>query len=90
MPDLTELNPDKLYITTDYGDHFPDHLIFGGQRHINALNCYDIISNLCKNIPTFTPEAFKRLAYYRLGEIESKVRLEVGLARTLTLDNIQI
>jgi len=38
----------------------------------------------------FTPESFKRSAFYKLNEIENRVRLEVGLVRTLTLENLQI
>lgn len=90
MPNLTELESNKLYITADYGDHFPDHMIFGGQKQINTLNCYNILPELCDYIDMFTPESFKRSAFYKSNEIENRVRLEVGLARTLTLDNLQI
>jgi len=90
MPNLEELNSDRLYITTMYGNHFPDHIIFGGQKHMNSLKCYDIIPELCSKVETFTPEAFKRAAFYRLGELEERVRLEVGLVRSLTLENLQI
>lgn len=90
IPDLNELNSNGLYITTDYGNHFPDHMIFGGQKQITTLNCYESIPELCNKINTFTPESFKRAAFYKLNEIENRVRLEVGLARTLTLDNLQI
>jgi hypothetical protein len=90
FPELKDLNPNNLYITTDYGNHFPDHMIFGGQNQINTLNCYDNISELCSNISLFTPESFKRAAFYKSGGIESRVKLEVGIARTLTLDNLQI
>jgi hypothetical protein len=90
LPELNDLDSDKLYITTDYGDHFPDHMIFGGQRQMNTLNCYNSIPDLCNSITMFTPESFKRAAFYSLNEVESRVRLEVGIARTLTLDNLQI
>lgn len=90
MPNLEELNSNKLYITTMYGDHFPDPMIFGGQRHMESLRCYDIIPELCHKVKMFIPESFKRAAFYRLGELEEKVRLEVGLVRSLTLDNLQI
>jgi hypothetical protein len=90
LPELGDLDNNKLYITTDYGDHFPDHMILGGQRQMNTLNCYNSIPELCNDITMFTPESFKRAAFYKLNEVESKVRLEVGIARTLTLDNLQI
>ena len=90
FPDLNELNSDRLYITTDYGNHFPDHMIFGGQKQITSLNCYNSIPQLCDEINIFTPESFKRSAFYKLNEIENRVRLEVGLARTLTLNKLQI
>ena len=90
FPDLNELNSDGLYITTDYGNHFPDHMIFGGQKQITSLNCYNSIPQLCDEINIFTPESFKQSAFYKLNEIENRVRLEVGLARTLTLNKLQI
>jgi len=65
-------------------------MIFGGQKQITSLNCYNSISQLCNEINIFTPESFKRSAFYKLNEVEDRVRLEVGLARTLTLDNLQI
>lgn len=90
IPNLNELSSNGLYITTDYGNHFPDHMILGGQKQIMSLNCYNLIPELCNEINIFTPESFKRAAFYKLNETENRVRLEVGLARTLTLNNLQI
>ena len=90
MPDLTELDSNTLYITTDYGNHFPDHMIFGGQRQMNALNCYESIPDLCNEVNMFIPEQFKQAAFNSLNESYCRVNLEVGIARTLTLENLQI
>jgi hypothetical protein len=90
IPNLNELNSNGLYITEDYGNHFPDHMIFGGQKQITSLNCYNSIFELIDKINIFTPESFKRAAFYRLNETENRVRLEVGLARTMTLNKLQI
>jgi hypothetical protein len=90
MPDLSELNSNALYITNDYGNHFPDHMIFGGQRQLDTLNCFNLVPDLCNNVSMFIPEQFKQEAFNSLNESYHRINLKVGIARTLTLDNLQI
>lgn len=88
IPQLDELDSDNLYLSNQYG-HFVDVLMFGGQKQINTLDCFDIIPELCSEINYFTPEEFKRAAFNRKFQSEKRTNIVVGIARTDTLEGLQ-
>lgn len=89
FPDLESLDLDNLYLSDRWG-HFWDHLILGGPRQIKTLNCIDNFSNLCNTVENFTAEQYKKAAFNTKYSLEKRIKLEVGIVRTLTLENLQI
>ena len=104
FPNLYQLDKNNLYLNNTYLYNFQDVLMFGGQKHIEILNCFDSIPELCKKIDYFTPEEFKKCAYrniyqpdpndgylylYQIGK-EKRISIGVGIVRTNTLENLQI
>lgn len=104
FPNLFILEKNNLYLNDTYSYNFADVLIFGGQKQIETLNCFDLIPELCNKILYFTPEEFKRTAYQRIynldppqiGEYlyeigqEKRIPIGVGVVRSNTLENLQI
>jgi hypothetical protein len=88
LPDLTELSTDNFYVTNRY-QHFADVLFIGGVDAVRSLICFDKIEQMCNKIPMFIPEEFKRIALYENQYKETRVGIDVGIARTLTTDHIQ-
>jgi hypothetical protein len=88
LPDFNSLDKDNLYLSDRYG-HFCDVIIFGGLNHILTLNCFEDFNNLCNSVGNFTAEEFKKAAYRKKYTEEKRVRIEAGLVRTLTLENLQ-
>lgn len=90
MPNLNELHPDELYLSTQHS-HFVDVLMFGGQSQIESMICDDdsTIEYLCNHINNFTPEEFKRVAFNRYYKAECRTNIGVGILRSLTLDGLQ-
>lgn len=88
LPDLNELSRNGFYITNMYA-HFADVLLFGGVDQIRSLICFDKIEQICNKLTMFIPEEFKRIALYENQFIETRVGIDVGIARTLTMDHIQ-
>lgn len=104
FPNLYSLNYDNLYLSDNCFHIFSDVLIFGGQKQIETLNCFDILPELTKKIYYFTPEEYKRVAYqrlygydppiigdynYEIGQ-EKRIRIGVGVVRSNSLKNLQI
>lgn len=104
FPNLFQLDKNNLYLNNTYLHNFQDVLIFGGQRHVEILNCFDKVPKLCDKIQYFTPEEFKKNAYrkvyppdpdaeylysYQVGK-EKRISIGVGIVRTNTLENLQI
>lgn len=88
LPDLNYLDKDSLYLSNRYG-HFCDVIILGSQDHVESLNCFENFKDLCNVVEMFTAEEFKKHAYRKKDYIEKRTSIEVGLVRTLTLENLQ-
>lgn len=88
LPDLNGLDRNSFYITNRYA-HFADVLLIGGIRQVRSLICFDRIEQMCSKLTMFIPEEFKKIALYENQITETRVGIDVGIARTLTMDHIQ-
>ena len=88
LPDLNKLDRNNFYITNMYA-HFADVLVIGGVKQVKSLICFDKIEQMCSKLTMFTPEEFKKIALYENQFTETRVEINVGIARTLTMDHIQ-
>lgn len=88
LPNLAELNTDGFYITEMYA-HFADVLLMGGVKQVRSLICFDRVEDLCSKLTMFIPEEFKKIALHENQFTETRVGIDVGIARTLTIDHIQ-
>lgn len=88
LPDLNELDSNGFYITNMYA-HFADVLLIGGINQVRSLICFDKVEQMCSKLTMFIPEEFKRIALYENQFTENRVGIDVGIARTLTIDHIQ-
>jgi len=88
IPNLNELDSNGFYITNMYA-HFADGLMIGGVSQVRSLICFDKIEQMCNKVTMFIPEEFKRIALYENQYKETRVGIDVGIARTLTIDHIQ-
>lgn len=88
FPDLNLLHKDSLYLSDRY-NHFCDVIILGSMDHIETLNCFYRFNDLCNDVNIFTAEEFKRCAYKKKNQTEKRITIEVGIVRTLTLQNLQ-
>ena len=85
---MQELDRSGFYVTSKYA-HFADVLLIGGISQVRSLICFDKVEQICSKLTMFIPEEFKRIALYENGFTETRVDINVGIARTLTADHIQ-
>lgn len=102
FPNLYNLDNNGLYLDNQFLYNFSDVLVFGGYQHVITLDCYNGITELCNDIRYFSPEEFKRVAYQKVfgtlgtGDyeyiygIEKRIRIDVSIVRSNTLEDMQI
>lgn len=99
LPNIYSLEKNNLYLDNQWLTNFSDVMMIGSQPQIEALNCYDNISELCHKIWYFSAEEFKRVAFQsKFGELqldtfhqgaEKRIPIRTGVVRSNTLDKIQ-
>ena len=62
FPNILEIQLDKLSIS-DHHHNFPDLFFVGPRNMVSATDAYDGLGELIKQVPTFTPELIKKMAF---------------------------
>jgi hypothetical protein len=90
FPELYKLAKEYLYLSDKFTSNFSDVIMFGGQNQIETFDCFDKIPELCKKINYFTPEEFKRHAFYmKYKNQEKRIKIGIAIARSNDKDNLQ-
>ena len=83
LPNLESVSADKLTISDSHDFGFPDLILIGGPKLIEATDAYPAIPEIFGSVPSMTAEKVKQANFfqrYTLADLERK-RLSVSLVR---------